>query len=528
MINRVLIITNDGLFRKISKIYENYIYFNYENLWEVRKIPESELNDLKAVIIEVNGNIEKLDEICNRYIIPSDLPLVILTVDMCQDLERLKSDSVIIGKEFSQTELKSAVEFAARISRKNAEIRKQNEIIMRMKDELESLKNEVHDRLSIEEELKEAVKEMETAREAAVFANKAKSEFLANMSHEIRTPLNSVIGFTELLVAMVTDPQQKSYVDSILLGGKNLLKLINDVLDLSKIEAGKMVIENEYFDSYKMFEEIKSIFSVKIAEKGLEFRIAIDQEFPGQLFTDEVRLRQILFNIIGNAIKFTQNGYIKIEAEAVFKDVNSNHADLKIVIEDSGIGISNDQQGRIFESFRQNEGQSNRKYGGTGLGLTISKRLLEMMNGQIKLESELEKGSRFEVLLFDIPVKINSEDEYCLDCMNETIGVEIRELVDIEEIEKSDIPDIVLVTLDMELLPVWEEIQKSHPISVILDFGEKIEKLGAENSIDYLERYGKSIVECSNNFEIEKIDEYLDFYPELLNRIKRKVLSIEK
>ncbi len=528
MKNKILIVTDEEIFRRLAEDYSNYIYFNTENLWEVRNIPESELSELYAVFMENDDNLSVLLDITSKYIFPSNVPLVIFSENIGHAPMDLKENAIFLKKDFTKSDLKSGLETAFLICKKNTELKKMKKNLLQKETELQNIRKDVNERLSIEEELMDAVKELETARESAVFANKAKSEFLANMSHEIRTPLNSVIGFTELLAAMISDPQQKSYVDSILLGGKNLLKLINDILDLSKIEAGKMVIENDYFDSYKMFEEIKSIFSVKIAEKGLEFSISVDENFPGQLYTDEVRLRQVLFNIIGNAIKFTETGFIRIEAKAEIIDDVDCHADLKIAIEDSGIGIRLDQQERIFESFLQNEGQSNRKYGGTGLGLAITKRLLEMLNGEIFLTSELDNGSCFEVQLFDIPIKMDSDEEYCRNFVNETVEVKAKELVSFEEIASYPVSDIVLASLDIELFPVWEEIKKSHPISTILEFGESIQELGDIHSVGYLKEYGSRIIECSNNFEIEKIDEYLDFYPELLKRIKRKVLNSEE
>jgi len=241
------------------------------------------------------------------------------------------------------------------------------------------------------------------AKDAAESANRAKSEFLANMSHEIRTPMNAVIGFSELLSALITDKKQKSYLDSIQIASNALLTLINDILDLSKIEAGRLEIQYETVNPYSLFNELKQIFAVKIAEQNLEFIVDIDKNLPPALLLDEVRLRQVLLNLIGNALKFTDKGYIKLSAKIQIPPTPFEKGgpgwifDLILSVEDTGIGIPSEQQALIFESFRQQE------------------RLVEMMNGHISVKSTVGRGSVFEIMLQDVDVSstepVNTQDE---------------------------------------------------------------------------------------------------------------------
>jgi PAS domain S-box-containing protein len=234
-------------------------------------------------------------------------------------------------------------------------------------------------------------------------ANRAKSIFLANMSHEIRTPMNAVIGFSDLLYSVVTDKTQKSYIESIRSAGKNLLQIINDILDLSKIEAGKLQIQQAPVNPHVIFDEIKKMFMFKKKEQQIDFILEIDPGIPRSLLLDEVRLSQVLINVVGNALKFTEKGYIKIKAENLNPN-NTDRIDLLISIEDTGIGIEKDQLEAIFEAFKQQDSQSTKKYGGTGLGLSITRHLLHMMNGEIRVKSETGKGSIFEITLRNIEV----------------------------------------------------------------------------------------------------------------------------
>ena len=247
------------------------------------------------------------------------------------------------------------------------------------------------------------------AKDAADSANRAKSEFLANMSHEIRTPLNAVIGFSELLSTQVKDTKQQSYLAAIQTGGRSLLTLINDILDLSKIEAGRLEIQPESVNLKFIMEEVRQIFTLKASEKKLELLVEAGPTLPTALILDEARLRQVLLNLVGNAVKFTDRGHIIIAAHATPHQNAPGAVDVRLTVTDTGIGIPAPQREVIFESFRQQDGQRIRQYGGTGLGLTITRRLIELMHGEITVQSNPGAGSVFEIRLPQVPVAVSDD-----------------------------------------------------------------------------------------------------------------------
>ncbi|MCD9015687.1 hybrid sensor histidine kinase/response regulator [Parachryseolinea silvisoli] len=303
--------------------------------------------------------------------------------------------SFVMARNRHAAKLKATLE--EQIQKSTEEIMGQKEALVAQTEDMQTLNEQLQGQTiflqQINNELEKQREEAENARREAEKANQAKSIFLATMSHEIRTPMNGVLGMASLLAETPLTTEQKEYADTIRGSGEALLRVINDILDFSKIESGNLELDSHTFDLRQCVEEVMDVFSTKAAQKGLDLVYQIDYQIPAQIISDSHRLRQILLNLIGNAMKFTDRGEIFVGIELLKMD--HSHIELAFHVRDTGIGVPPDKLSRLFKAFSQVDSSTTRKYGGTGLGLVISQRLVELMGGSIAVESEVGVGTSF-------------------------------------------------------------------------------------------------------------------------------------
>lgn len=302
----------------------------------------------------------------------------------------------------AEVELVSANEH---LMRRANELKQGRKLALSMMEDAEIARNQLE---LVNTRLNEVIQQAEQSARSADIANKAKSDFLATMSHEIRTPLNGVIGFMEMLLGTELNEEQREYAETVRSSGEALMALINDVLDFSKIESGHLNLEVREFHLTRMLRDTTSVFFSDSAKKGINLQVDIDERIPRQVLGDENRLRQIITNLLANAVKFTQEGSVVLSVDCYSLSEEEGACEIEFEIRDTGIGMNKQQLQRLFRPFSQGDTSTTRKYGGTGLGLAICKRLAEAMGGRIWATSKEGEGASFFTRL---PLKISSQVE---------------------------------------------------------------------------------------------------------------------
>jgi len=353
---------------------------------------------------------------------------------------------------------------------------------------------------SILVELSEKATQIEREKEKAENANRTKANFIANMSHEIRTPMNSIIGFTELLKDNIIDEESIKYLDSIKLSSSTLLELINDILDMSKLEAKKMKISSEFIQIKIIIENIVLMFEPLTKEKKIDLFFMCERFENHKYLIDDLRIKQILTNLINNAIKFTEKGKVSVILKS--KKINDLYK-IQIDVVDTGIGINQHQQEIIFESFVQTEGQSTKKYGGTGLGLAISKKLAILMNGDIKISSVKDKGSTFSLILNDVKFLDNQLDEIIEEqSIIQITNNEHKKSLSLNLEQVEDFNDNILIYIT--------QLEEAVDFDIIPELIIKLKEFSNKYNIKEINMLANNLDNIKDEFDISRIEKIID------------------
>ncbi|MDT8281218.1 MAG: ATP-binding protein [Gammaproteobacteria bacterium] len=402
------LLQNSQLLNLRSPVYHNYDFANGTSSREVIAEVEIQLNSNTAVAEKI-GQIIRGSSITLGILIVLSMIILKFSQTIIAPIKSLTEGvrNISSGDLDSQIDLTSAGELGILES-----------CINHMKDELKDSRTDLEIQLNVyTDELHQTLEELEIrnaeldiTRSKAIYANNAKSEFLANMSHEIRTPLSGIIGFTELLQGTELSVQQKDYLNTIHKSSRHLLEIINDVLDLSKIESGKTEIITSEFNLLDIIEDIIDLVSTSALDKNVELLYSIESDVPIIIYSDPFRIHQIVTNLIGNAIKFTEDGYVYLQV--TLGEISNTEKSIRFTVSDTGIGMSSTDKKKLFKAFTQADTSITRRFGGTGLGLVISRKLTMLMHGEMDFDSTEGEGSTFwfSIPVTPVPIEVKPSD----------------------------------------------------------------------------------------------------------------------